>query len=326
MVFILACWLAVQAPEPVIVDTDPGKFSDDNVALVMCARSPEKVNILGLTVVAGNVWASEGAASARRTLRVLGRKIPVHLGAQQPLAHTAEMSKREGELEFAGAFAKPKPPPARETALEFLIRTLESEKAGVTVLAIGPLTNIARLLVRRPDLGSRIRRLVIMGGNVNVPGNASRAAEFNFWFDPEAARIVLRSAAPRKILFGLDICNKAVVTREIFESVVRVQTPITRLYRESFGNGYPGFLKNPRAVGYLWDELAAAYLIDPAFVTASATRFLDVETTFGPRYGATLAVDGPPAPGATPVEVMLDLNLPRVVNLYRKLMQLKTGS
>jgi len=316
----LAGILAAQTPERILIDTDPGNFTDDNVALVMCVRSPERVSILGVTVVAGNVWAPHGAASARRTLRLLGQNTPVHLGAQQPLVHTREMSQREAPLEFAGAFATPKPGSRRETAVEFMIRTLEREPDGVTILAIGPLTNVARVLQQRPDLAAKVRRLVIMGGNVYVPGNASKAAEFNFWFDPEAARIVLRSGIPRKILFGLDICNKAVLTREIFESVVRRQTPITRLYRESFGNGFPGFYKNPNASGFLWDELAAAYLIDPAFVTRSETRYLDVETTFGPRYGATVPVNAPPAPGATAVEVMLDLNVDRVVSLYRKLL------
>jgi len=317
---LLAGLVAAQTPERILIDTDPGKFTDDNVALVMCVRSPERVSILGVTVVAGNVWASQSAVHARRTLRLLRQKTPVHLGAQQPLVHTREMSRREGPLEFVGAFATPKPRPQPETAVEFMIRTLEREPDGVTILAIGPLTNVARVLQQRPDLTAKVRRLVIMGGNLYVPGNASKAAEFNFWFDPEAARIVLRSGIPKKILFGLDICNKVVLTREIFESVLRRQTPITRLYRESFGNGFPGFYKNPNASGFLWDELAAAYLIDPAIVTRSETRYLDVETTFGPRYGATLPVNAPSAPGATAVEVMLDPDVDRVVNLYRKLL------
>jgi len=317
---LLAGLAAAQTPERILIDTDPGKFTDDNVALVMCARSPERVSILGVTVVAGNVWASQGATSARRTLRLLGQRTPVHLGAQQPLVHTREMSRREGPLDFAGAFATPKPRPRRETAVEFMIRTLEREPDGVTILAIGPLTNVARVLQQRPDLAARVRRLVIMGGNLYVPGNASKAAEFNFWFDPEAARVVLRSNVPRKILFALDICNKAVLTREIFESVVRNRTQITRLYRDFFGNVYPGFYKNPNASGFLWDELAAAYLIDPASVTRSESRYLDVETTFGPRYGTTVPVNAPPAPGATAVEVMLDLSVERVVDLYRKLL------
>ncbi|MCX6638097.1 MAG: nucleoside hydrolase [Acidobacteria bacterium] len=317
---LLAGLVAAQTPERILIDTDPKKFNDDNVVLVMCARSPERVSILGVTVVAGNVWASQGAVHARRTLRLLGQNTPVHLGSQQPLVHTREMSRREGPIKFPGAFATPKPRPQRETAVEFMIRTLEREPDGVTILAIGPLTNLARVLQQRPDLAAKARRLVIMGGNLFVPGNASKAAEFNFWFDPEAARIVLRSSIPKKILFGLDICNKAVLTREIFESVVRRQTPITRLYRESFGNGFPGFYKNPNASGFLWDELAAAYLIDPAFVTRSETRYLDVETTFGPRYGATVPLNAPPAPGATAVEVMWDPDVDRVVDLYRKLL------
>ena len=320
MILLLASLLAAQAPEPILIDTDPGKFTDDNVALVMCVRSPGRVRILGVTTVSGNVWAMDGVRNARATLRTLGRRIPVQLGAQQPMVHTAAMAKQEGPVEFSGAFDTPRPPEARETAVPFLSRMLESNSGGITILAIGPLTNIARLLRERPDLTPRIRRIVIMGGNVRVAGNATKAAEFNFWFDPEAAREVLRSSIPEKLLFGLDICNKAPVTRAIFDSIVRRETPVTRLYRESFGNDYPGFYKNPDARGYLWDELAAAYLIDPAFVTRSETGFLDVVTEFGPRYGATGISEKAPSPGATPVKVMLDLDYDRVVKLYRDLL------
>jgi inosine-uridine nucleoside N-ribohydrolase len=182
----------------------------------------------------------------------------------------------------------------------------------MTVLAIGPLTTIATLLDRRPGLASRIERLVIMGGNIGVSGNVTPAAEFNFWFDPEAARAVFRSPV-RKILFPLDICNQAVVARKQFEEVASARTPVARLYRESFGNGYPGFLKNPAAKGYLWDELAAAYLIDPGVVERVSTRYLDVVTEFGPRYGAVVA-------GDHPVDVAEGAVAGRAWNLVRSLL------
>ena len=306
------------------VDADPGRFSDDNVAVVMLARSPEKVRIEGISAVSGNVWSKEGADNIRATLRVLGKQIQVRLGAQNPLVHTLEMSKREGHLEFAGAFAMLPPPFERraETSSEGLMQAIERANGELTILAIGPLTDLAQLLMRRPYLGARIKRIVIMGGNIEVPGNSTKAAEFNFWFDPEAAAIVMNSSIPKKILFPLDICNKAPITRTVFDRVVEAKTPITELYRDSFGNDYPGFLKDPKAVGYLWDELAAAYLIDPGFVTKSETKFLDVVTEFGPKYGSTIVVDRPRMRGATPVEVMVDLDLNRVLALYERLLKL----
>ena len=322
---IPALLLAVTvAQEHVWVDTDPGRFSDDNVAVVMLVRSPEKVRIEGISVVSGNVWSREGVDNIRATLYVLGKQIPVRLGAQNPLVHTVEMSQREGQVEFAGAFAMQRPPYERrvETSTEGILQAIERANGDLTILAIGPLTNLAQILMRRPYLGSRIKRIVIMGGNIRVPGNSTKAAEFNFWFDPEAASIVLNSSIPKKVLFALDICNKAPVTRAVFDRVVAAKTPITELYRDSFGNDYPGFLKDPKALGYLWDELAAAYLIDPEFVKKSETMYLDVVTEFGPRYGSTIVVERPRTRGATPVEVMIDLDLDRVLGLYERLLKL----
>ena len=311
------------AQEHVWVDTDPGRFSDDNVAVVMLVRSPEKVRIEGISTVSGNVWSKEGVDNIRATLTLLNKTIPVRLGAQNPLVHTMEMSQREGPLEFAGAFGMPRPPFERrvETAMEGLLPAIEKANGNLTIVAIGPLTNLAQILIRRPYLGTRIKQIVIMGGNIDAPGNSTKAAEFNFWFDPEAASIVLNSTIPKKILFALDICNKAPVTKALFDRIVAAKTPITEMYKDSFGNDYPGFLKNPKAQGFLWDELAAAYLIDPAFVKRSETKYLDVITEFGPKYGATFVVDRPRRIGVTPVEVMLDLDLERVLGLYERLLK-----
>jgi len=150
-----------------------------------------------------------------------------------------------------------------------------------------------------------------------VPGNASPMAEFNFWFDPEAARIVLRSRIPQKIMFGLDICNQAPIRKAEFDQIISVKTPITDLYREDLGDRYPGYLKHADAVGYMWDSLAAAYLIDPDFVNRFETRYLDVQSTWGQSYGSTVPLDRRVAPSATPVTFMLGLDFKRVFAIYK---------
>jgi inosine-uridine nucleoside N-ribohydrolase len=260
--------------------------------------------------------------------------VPVYTGAQSPLLHTAAMAheaeRRWGKMEFLGAFAedpktvRPAPgakiterKPHREGAVEFLISEIERHPGELTILAIGPMTNIALALRLKPEIETRIKQIVFMGGNVGVGGNASPSAEFNFWFDPEAARIVLRSRIPKKVMFGLDICNKALVRKSEFDQIVAVRTPITDLFREDLGNRYPGFLKNPGATGYMWDSLAAAYLLDPGFVTKSDTRYLDVLTAWGRFYGSTVPLDRRSVPDATPVNVMLDLDYQRVFGLYK---------
>jgi len=300
--------------EKIIIDTDPGDFSDDCLAFVMCLRSPHQLDVRGITTVSGNAWAAEGVGYARETLGLLKAKVPVYLGAQQPLRHTLEQSKREGPIEFAGAFARKRPAQQRETAVDYLIQSLDREP--LTILAIGPLTNIARLLEKRPDLAGKIRRIVIMGGNVRVGGNASKAAEFNFWFDPEAAKAVLHSPIREKILFPLDICNQAVVTKKHFDELTAVRTPVTEKYAKVAGYEYPGFLKNPKATGYFWDELAAAYLIDPGVVRREEVLSLDVETKLGPGYGAIVPSNG----RETRVRVMFDLDFARAFALIRRLM------
>ena len=321
--------------ESVLFDTDSGLFGDDGAALVLLLRSPAQVSIPAITIVPGNVWPAQGAEYMLHILALLKRPlVPVYTGAQSPLLHTAAMAheaeRRWGKMEFLGAFAedpktvRPAPgakiterKPHREGAVEFLISEIERHPGELTILAIGPMTNIALALRLKPDIETRIKQIVFMGGNVGVGGNASPSAEFNFWFDPEAARIVLRSRIPKKVMFGLDICNKALVRKSEFDQIVAVRTPITDLFREDLGNRYPGFLKNPGATGYMWDSLAAAYLLDPGFVTKSDTRYLDVLTAWGRFYGSTVPLDRRSVPDATPVNVMLDLDFQRVFGLYK---------
>jgi inosine-uridine nucleoside N-ribohydrolase len=320
-----------EPPERVLLDTDSGPFNDDGAALVMAARSPERITLDAVTLVPGNAWVSEGAGYTSRILKLLGKQqIPLLPGAQAPLVNSPAMAqiaaKRWPALEYTGAFARPMPPAPHDqegvvkSAVDYLIEAVDRNPGQVTVLALGPMTNLAIAIRLRPDIQSKIRRLVFMGGNVHVPGNSSKAAEFNFWFDPEAARIVLRSAIRRKQMFALDICNQAVLTRARFDEIAAVKTPITELYREDYGTRYPAFYQHPDATGYLWDELAAGYLIDPGIVTQSESSYLDVDTTFGPSYGAVVPLDRALAPEATPVEVMLKLDAARAFKMYKDLL------
>ena len=329
-----ALWAAGR--EVVLVDTDSGLFGDDGAALVMLLRSPEQVTVAGVTVVPGNVWPAQGAEYMLHILDLLKRpQVQVYTGAQAPLLHTAAMAReaerRWGKLEYTGAFAlsptEVKPAPGsslsarrahREGAVEFLISEVERHPGVVTVLEIGPMTNLALALALKPEIETRIKRIVFMGGNVGVPGNASPSAEFNFWFDPEAARIVLRSRIPQKVMFALDICNTAPIHKAEFDQLVAVRTPITDLLREDLGNRYPGFLQHPDRTAYMWDSLAAAYLLDPGFVTKTETRYLDVLTAWGRFYGSTVPLDRRVAPDATPVTFARELDFARVFSLYKE--------
>ena len=323
--------------EKVILDTDSGPFNDDGIALVMLLQSASKISLQGVTCVPGNVWAAQGAEYMLANVKMMHRTdVPVFVGAAAPLMNTPAMAAGLAKLEkvsYIGAFAanpaeiqKPyygssglKPGP--QSAVDFIIDTVEKHPGEITILAIGPMTNLAIALRMRPDIETKIKRLVYMGGAFHAAGNTTRTAEFNFWFDPEAARIVLRSRIAVKVMFGLDISNHAVLRKSTFDEIITVKTPVTKIYEEDFGRrGFPGFFANPNATAYLWDELAAGYLIDPSFVTKSERAYLDVDTTFSTNYGRVVPLDRKLAPDATPVEVMLDLNAEKAFALYKELL------
>jgi len=323
---LISAFTAIAAgPERILIDTDCGVFGDDGAAITMLARNPKRVRIEGITAVSGNVWGAAVFGNVKNILRLLGRQeVPIGASSGPPLVHTAAMADEEARrwsaLEFRGAFADIPPSLADlgvPTGADFLAREIERSPGALTVVAIGPMTNLALALRMHPDISSKIRRVVFMGGSYKSPGNVTKTAEFNFWFDPEAAQIVLRSAIPEKIMFGLDISELAKIGKSQFDQIASADTPIARLYRDDAGNRYPGFLHDPRATGYLWDELTAAWLADPAVVTRFEDHYLDVVTEFGPRYGSVVDLDRRLAPDATPVRVMLGLDFDRAFAIYR---------
>lgn len=330
LVLMLAAATVCLAQEKVILDTDCAFFNDDGAALVMLLQKPEKVDLLGLTLVPGNLWPNAGAEDMIRILDVMKKSaVPVYIGARAPLVHTVAMAEKEnrewGPVEWMGAFGQEDKPGkhgiqrrvSRKQGVEYLIDTISQAAAPVTVLAIGPMTNLAIALRLRPDLEKKIARLVFMGGAVHVKNYDGRAAEFNFWFDPEAAQAVLRSAIPQKIMFGLDICNHAKLDKAHYDEIAAVKTPVTELFREDLQKR---FAKDPNASTYIWDCLAAGYLLDPSFVTKKETAYLDVDSTFGKNYGAVIPLDRALAPDATPVEVMLDLDFAKFFEMYKTLL------
>ncbi len=327
--------------QKIIFDTDTAFFLDDGAALVMLLERQDKVDILGVTTVSGNLWARQGSEYMLHTLELTGNgHIPLYIGAQLPLVNTAERARiqREhyGGLTYIGAFDDPvirtdadlEPPhggqfaearPQKKDAVSFLIETLDANPGEVTILALGPLTNIAMALNLRPDLAAKIQSLVFMGGALRVPGNTSPYAEFNFWFDPEAAQQVLRSEIPEKVMFGLDITNKAPFTKAQFDAMVAKDTPVTRLLAAD-GKETWGFYQDPPRSSFIWDCLAAGWLIDPTFVTEEETVPVDVEAQLGSAYGASYEPSGESPEGLLPTRVMLDLDYDKFMAMYQDLL------
>src|ERR1019366_5995601 len=172
----------------------------DGAALVMLLRSPSKVSVQAITIVPGNVWGPQGAEYMFHILDLLKRaNLTVAMGADGPLLHSGAVARDPTAAVMPAPGSRLATRKPRRDAVNLLISEIERHPGEVTILALGPMTNIALALRMKPDIESKIQRIVFMGGNIRVAGNASNAAEFNFWFDPEAARIVLRSRIPQKV-------------------------------------------------------------------------------------------------------------------------------
>ena len=312
----------------ILFDTDSAVFNDDAAALAMLLQRRDAVDIEAVTVVAGTHTVAQGSEHMLHLLELFGADdVPLHLGAEAPLVNTAaraaEQERRWGPISFKGAFAEGPDVaaphggrfatirPHATDAVSALIEAIERAPGAMTLVAVGPLTNIALALRQRPELAEQIESLVFMGGNARVPGNVTPAAEFNFWFDPEAAREVLAAPIPRVVMFGLDITNHAPLHRSRFERIVAVDTPVTRLMRHQMG---PRYARDANATYYVWDCITAAWLIEPSIVTHSEMLPIAVDPTFGPTYGGTKVASL--AEGLRPIEVMLDLEVERFFEIY----------
>ena len=184
-------------PRSLIIDTDPGQ--DDAVAILLALASPE-LEVLGITAVAGNVPLSYTTRNARIILELAGRTdIPVFSGAIRPMVRPLVTAEHvHGKTGLDGPeLPEPTMPLQEEDAVDFIIRTLREHPAqSVTLCPVGPLTNIGLAFSRAPDIVSRVKEIVLMGGGYFEGGNITPAAEFNIYVDPHAAEIVFKSGAP----------------------------------------------------------------------------------------------------------------------------------
>lgn len=245
----------------IIIDTDPGQ--DDALAILLALASPE-LNVLGITAVAGNVPLHLTQNNARKICELAGRPdVKVFAGAERPLTRalvTAEFVHGKTGLDGPD-LPEPTMPLQRQHAVDFIIETLLNEESGsVTLCAIGPLTNIAKALIRAPEIASRIREIALMGGSFFEGGNITPTAEFNIYVDPQAAQIVLASKVPIAIV-PLDVTHKALSTAKRIDrfrgmgtrsgdACVATLEFYERFGEERFGgDGAP--LHDPNVIAYL---------------------------------------------------------------------------
>lgn len=253
--------------ENVIIDCDPG--IDDSLAL-MLALSMDELNVLGITIVCGNCPVSMGVRNAKKILREMGRlDIPVYAGAEKPLKREyIDALDTHGADGLGESFLPEVEGPEGEAlgdAVSFLSRTFLSEDCSL--IALGPLTNIARLIEGAPKAWERIHRVVSMGGSYKSHGNCSPVAEYNYWCDPDAAALVYETAANTgKIIemVGLDVTRRIVLTPDLLAYLKRLDDK-TGTFIEQITKFYFDFhWKQEHLIGcVINDPLAVVYFAKP---------------------------------------------------------------
>lgn len=279
------------APQRLIIDTDPGV--DDAVSILLALKSAE-VRVEALTVVGGNVEADFGVRNALGLLEVAGRNdIPVALGAKKPLMRTpltariAHGSNGMGDVEL---------PVVRKSivsqhAIDLIIEAVKASPGEVTILALGPLTNVALALLKEPSIGPQIAELAFMGGTILSHGNVTPVATFNIYADPEAAQIVMMAGIPRITMAGTDITTKVQFSAADFDRLERGGNPEGRLCA-AVGRfrlkRFPSYLPEKEPTIGFNDLPATAVLIRRSLFTVEK-MYVEVETKGELSTGMTVA-------------------------------------
>ena len=333
-----------QEKRKIIIDQDAaGPGGTDQQSMLLLIQSPH-TDVLGITVVTGDQWLHAEVAHTLRMLELIGRTdIPVLLGAQYPLVRrqqeTEQWEQRYGSVAWLGAWTprfyhppdqlgempegKPTTQPVDEDAAHFLVRMVHKFPNQITIYEGGPMTNLALAISIDPQFSGLAKELVFMGASfnprtddpefVNAPTH-----EFNIWFDPEAAHIVLQAPWKKIVCTPVDISVKTRLTTDLVNRIKAADSPAAHYigkYARLRGN-----------YDYLWDELAAAAWLDPSIITKKETLFMDVDLDRGAGYGNTLSwvARDKPKIEVQPVEVQDDLDLDKFYKMFVDLLTAPT--
>lgn len=308
----------------IVIDTDPG--IDDALAILLALASPE-IEVEMLTTVHGNCEVTRATANALGVLELAGRAdLPVAMGAPVPLVKpllTAPETHGPTGMGYA-RLPRPSAEPIEGHAVTRLIEIVRSSPGEITVVALGPLTNLALALRLAPDLVGSIPRIVVMGGAIRVGGNTTPLAEFNTYCDPHAAQVVLGSGIP-VTLVPLDVTYQVVMTPRHVDRLLEIDSPVTRFIADAT-RFYMEFHDEYQSIEgcVVNDPLALALAFVPDLVVTGAHP-VGVDLSAGPSLGKTFAdfyrmsSDGPLVDVALAVdaEAFLDLFMDRIERLAR---------
>jgi len=342
---VMVCSITWAEPRrKVILDEDCSGPGGSNLQTLLVMIQSPQVEVLGITVVSGDQWRDEEVAHALRLLEIIGRTdIPVVPGAVLPLVRRREESQlwqqRYGKVAYAGAWddrwwhepyvvpplpeGQPTTKPADEDAAHFLLRMVHRYPHEITIYEGGPMTNLAVALSIDPEFPELVGELVFMGGSLGPQSDNPEwlnnpRHEFNFWFDPEAAHIVLRAGWKKMVCTPTDISIKTRLTPEMIKRMAASGTALAHYLAEFYQSG-PG-------ADIMWDELAAAAWIDPSIITRRETRYLDVDLNKGAGYGNTLSWTERDRPmlAVQPVEIQVDMDREKFYRMFETLMTAPT--
>lgn len=322
----------VKMTQPAIIDTDPGV--DDALALLLALQSPE-LEIKAITTVSGNVPVDVATRNVFRVLDLLPAitRPPVAQGSSKPLQKSPFFAQHvHGDDGLGGLdrffdadghprYHEPKVEISRRNAVDEILYQLSLTPEPITIIALGPLTNIAAAIKKDQEQLRSVERIVLMGGAIQVPGNITPVAEFNVYVDPHAADIVFNSGLPL-IVVGLDVTRRVILTRDdITSDYAAHESAISRFIRDC--THVPmAFIEERlgKALMYLHDPLAVAVTIDSSFVTTKPMRIgieLHGELTQGMTVADRRALKSAwnPSPNA---QVCIDVDAARFLSFFRK--------
>ena len=272
--------MMAEQPLRLLIDTDPGV--DDAIALLMALRHPA-ATVEAITVVAGNVGIEHTVRNARYLVELCEADVPVYAGAERALLRNHQRAEHvHGDDGLGNLGLRPRDArPAAGHAVDAIIERVSAAPGALTLVTLGPLTNLALALLTAPAIASLVRAVVVMGGAANVAGNVTPAAEFNSWSDPEAARIVFAAGLPLTMV-GIEICRVARWTAADIDRLAAAGTERARVAAALLGcslrvdeaRAQPGDLSGAMCP----DGTAMAVALDPAAVTKAGRYYVDVET------------------------------------------------
>ncbi len=274
-------------PRTFLIDTDTA--SDDAVALIMALRATD-IHVAAITVVAGNVPVEQATRNALYTVELCGADVPVYSGAAKPLLRPYQNATWFHGHDGLGDHDYPAPKQSAQPrhAVDAIIETIESNP-GLVLVTLGPLTNVALALAKRPDLASKVSRCVIMGGNPCCEGNVTPAAEYNIWVDPEAARIVTHSGLPIELI-GWHLCRgEAILDDKDIARVESLNTAVAHFAIECNSHAREALRVQTGEDGIcLPDPVAMCLALDPTIGTDWSDHYVDVETESDLTRGMTV--------------------------------------